>query len=61
VVGDRVFTLSDAGVLSSALSDLAAGPFVAFPDVPAGYGGGCGGGGPPQPGVAYACPLAAAR
>jgi hypothetical protein len=41
VVGDRLFTLSSAGMLSSALSDLAAGPFVAFPDIPT-YQYGCG-------------------
>jgi hypothetical protein len=35
VVGDRLFSLSDAGVLSSSLADLSAGPFLAFPDVPA--------------------------
>jgi hypothetical protein len=61
VVGGRLYTLSSAGVLSSALGDLAAGPFVAFPDVPAGYSGCGGGGAPPPPGVAYACPVAAAR
>jgi hypothetical protein len=52
VIGDRVFTLSDAGVLSSALGDLSAGPFVAFPDVPSYSGGGCGS---VPPGVARAC------
>lgn len=41
VVGDRLFTLSAAGVLSSALDTLAAGPFVAFPSKPV-YTGGCG-------------------
>ncbi|MDX6640094.1 MAG: hypothetical protein QOF12_1105 [Solirubrobacteraceae bacterium] len=51
VIGDRVFTLSDAGMLSSALSDLAAGPFAAFADVPNDAGYGCGGVQPAQ-----ACP-----
>jgi hypothetical protein len=54
VVGDRLFTLSSAGVLSSALGDLSAGPFVAFADAPS-SGGGCGyggGGGVAQPGRA---------
>ena len=32
VAGGRLFTLSDAGLLSSDLGSLAAGPFVAFPD-----------------------------
>jgi len=31
VVGDRVFTISVAGVLASSLDTLAAGPFAAFP------------------------------
>jgi hypothetical protein len=32
VVGSRLFTLSDAGLLSSDLGSLAAGPWLAFPD-----------------------------
>jgi hypothetical protein len=56
VVGERLFTLSSAGLLSSALSDLGAGPFVAFPDAPTyqpGYGcGGQSGGGD----AAVSCP-----
>ena len=65
VIGDRLLTLSSAGVLSSALDTLAAGPFVAFPDVPQYTGGGCGPGpgpgggptGPPEPAVDCAQPL----
>ena len=62
VIGDRLFTTSAEGVLSSALTDLTAGPFVAFPDKPQ-YGGGCGGyyGGGPTPArrQAVVCPAAA--
>jgi hypothetical protein len=59
VIGDRLFTLSAAGVLSSALDTLAAGPFVAFPDKPPAYGG-CGGpGGPGGPETFGACPVEA--
>lgn len=57
VIGDRLFTLSAAGVLSSALDTLAAGPFVGFPDVPTYTWGGCGGGGTGGgPQTAIACP-----
>lgn len=56
VIGDRLFSLSDVGVLSSSLADLSAGPFVAFPDKPVYYE--CGG--PPMDTrvVARPCPLA---
>jgi len=49
VIGDRLLTMSSAGVLSSDLASLSAGPFVSFPDVPTykGCGYGSGGGAPP--------------
>ncbi|MDX6664241.1 MAG: hypothetical protein QOG68_447 [Solirubrobacteraceae bacterium] len=59
VIGDRLFTMSDAGVLSSDLASLAAGPFVAFPDVPSYQGGGGCDGGVPPPG--YAMPTCATQ
>ena len=66
VVGDRLFTTSSEGVLSSALADLSSGPFVSFPDEQPVYA--CGGppyeGGAPTPaarGRQVACPLAAER
>jgi hypothetical protein len=42
VVGERLFTLSPAGLLSSGLSDLSTGPFLPFPSKPPVYSGGCG-------------------
>ena len=60
VIGDRLFTLSSAGVLSSALDTLAAGPFVSFPDRPPVFSG-CDGGpiAARQAGdKAIACPVA---
>jgi hypothetical protein len=64
VVGDRLFTTSAEGVLSSGLSDLSAGPFASFPDEQPIYP--CGGppyegGGPATARQAIACPMAAAR
>ncbi len=38
VIGSRLFTLSDGGLLSSDLHTLAAGPWLAFPDAPKGGG-----------------------
>ncbi len=63
MIGDRLFTLSAAGVLSSALDTLAGGPFVAFPDKPPVYGG-CGGVPPgpgPGPETLVACPVTAGQ
>ncbi|MFL5843316.1 MAG: beta-propeller domain-containing protein [Solirubrobacteraceae bacterium] len=66
VIGDRLFTLSAAGMMASPLDTLGSGPFVAFPDKPANMGyGGCGDvimpAGPDSPVASCAAPSFAAR
>ncbi|MCW2990904.1 MAG: benzoate transporter [Solirubrobacterales bacterium] len=61
VIGDRLFTLSAAGMMASPLATLGTGPFAAFPDKPASIGyGGCGDSGVAAPGapVASCAPMA---
>jgi uncharacterized secreted protein with C-terminal beta-propeller domain len=55
VIGDRLFTLSSAGMMASPLDTLGTGPFVAFPDKPANLYYGCGG--PADDSGALACPV----
>jgi hypothetical protein len=43
VIGERLFTLSAAGMMASPLATLGTGPFAGFPDKPVYSGGGCGG------------------